>query len=65
MREESLVQRVRWWGRLARPHHDEEPLAYEAFVAVKVLIENRCLNLWGADEQGDRCEQEQPSRPAN
>ncbi len=50
MQEESLIQRARWWGRMARPHHDGEPLAYEAFVAVKLLIENSRANLWGADE---------------
>jgi LmbE family N-acetylglucosaminyl deacetylase len=50
MREESLIQRARWWGRMARPHHDGEPLAYEAFVAVKLLIEHSRANLWGTDE---------------
>jgi LmbE family N-acetylglucosaminyl deacetylase len=49
MRAESLEQRARWWGRQARPHHDGQSLAYEAFVAVKLLIEAPWTNLWGAD----------------
>jgi N-acetylglucosamine malate deacetylase 1 len=48
MREETLIQRAQWWGRMARPHHDGGPLAYEAFVAVKVMIENFGADLWGA-----------------